>query len=238
MWLYFLQSSLSAAGFAGDRRGGTSYLLDGGGAAPTARRWSHLQTAATAAAKPREGAASFLTSARAVATARRWSYPHAADDAAVLRDSTACFFDGTACFFDSARGAITVRRWSPPLAPSPSATCSAARRRRRPGRSVGRPESGRTAAPPAGRVGRSGAPTPKFASPRCARRVGRSDVPSRKRLISKKWVGRAIRKVHFQLGAAAVQLQRRLVGLGVVVVREPLSPERQPGRVRPVSRSG
>ena len=110
MWLYVLQSSLSAAGFAGDRRGGTSYLLDGGGAAPTARRWSHLPTAATAATKPREGAASFLTSARAVATARRWSYPHAADDAAVLRD-------GTACFFDSARGAITVRRWSPPLEP-------------------------------------------------------------------------------------------------------------------------
>ena len=34
------------------------------------------------------------------------------------------------------------------------------------------------------------------------RRVGRSDVPSRKRLISKKWVGRAMRRVHFQLGAA------------------------------------
>ena len=51
------------------------------------------------------------------------------------------------------------------------------------GRSVGRAESGRTAAPPAGRVGRSGRPDPKFASPRCARRsVGRG-VPSRKRYL-------------------------------------------------------
>ena len=56
--------------------------------------------------------------------------------------------------------------------------------------------------PPAGRVGRSGAPTPKFASPRCARRVGRSDVPSRKTLILLSWVGRARRKVYFQLRAA------------------------------------
>ena len=47
----------------------------------------------------------------------------------------------------------------------------------------GRAESGRTAAPPAGRVGRSGRPDPKFASPRYARRsVGRG-VPSRKRYL-------------------------------------------------------
>ena len=46
--------------------------------------------------------------------------------------------------------------------------------------------------------GRSvGCSDPKFASPRCARRVGRSGVPSRKHEISLSWVGRSIRRVHF-----------------------------------------
>ena len=76
---------------------------------------------------------------------------------------------------------------------------SAARSATHSSRSVGRPESGRTAAPPAGWVGRSGDPTPNL-----LRRAARGGSVGRNYRVGNtpygySWVGRAIRRVYFQL---------------------------------------
>ena len=91
------------------------------------------------------------------------------------------------------------------------------------GRSVGWSESGRTAVPPAGRVGRSGAPNPNLLLRTVRGGSVGLDVPSRKPLILLSWVGRARRNDYFQLRAATWPFLR------LSLARKPTRREAGPG---------